>query len=59
MSGGQIWARGHRCAWASAGERRQTDLGSVGVAVSGCYRSVIVVAGGDAEVEISPRKAGL
>jgi len=59
MSGGQIWTRGRRCAWATAGERRHTDLGSMGVAVPGCYWSVMVVADGGAEVEISPGKAGL
>jgi hypothetical protein len=59
MSGGQIWGCGRRCAWATAGGRRQIDLGSVGAAVSGCYRSVMVEAGGDAKVEISSGKAGL
>jgi len=51
MSGGQIWGRGRRCAWATAGGRRQADLGSVGAAV--------VEAGGGVEAEISPGKAGL
>jgi len=37
MSGGQIWGRGRRCAWATAGGRRRTDLGSVGAAVPGLF----------------------
>ena len=58
MSGGQIWARGRLCAWATAERRRRTDLGSVGAIVSGCYRSVMVEVGGGAEAEISPLHRG-
>ncbi|KAJ6915408.1 hypothetical protein NC651_017417 [Populus alba x Populus x berolinensis] len=43
----------------SVGGRRRTDLGSVGATVPGCCRPVMMEAGHGAEVEISPRKAGL
>jgi len=45
MSGGHIWGRGCHCAWATARGRRRTDLGSVGAAVPGYYRSVMGKAG--------------
>lgn len=56
MSGGKIWGRGRHCAWATIGGRRQTDLGSVGAVVPGCYRLVMVEVSGGAKMEILSRK---